>query len=64
MRRFERELQTLREYLQHIDDMFRDVSNLIYRLETEIKLASRHHDPEGYSPQKKVRIEGCGIWEE
>ena len=34
MRRFERELQTLREYIEHIDDMFRDVSNLIYRLET------------------------------
>lgn len=60
MKRFERELLTLRNYLEQVTHLFQDVSNMIYRLETEIKLASRERLVEDVSllseRQKRVRF--------
>jgi len=60
MKRFERELITLREYLVEVEELFREVANKIYHLESDIRLASRDDYlltfREDSPPQKKVRF--------
>jgi hypothetical protein len=64
MEDIQKDVSELRDYLENLTDLFRDISNKIYRLEAEIRLLSREQSVEDSRPQKRVRFEGSGVWEE
>jgi hypothetical protein len=60
MERIKEDIETLRDYLENLTDLFRDISNKIHRLESQLKIVSRENLSDS-PPQKRSR---GGVWEE
>ena len=65
MERNLQELRLVQETLVKLVALTQELTNKLFRIETEIKLRSQQQDSEEDCPsQKRVRSLGSGVWEE